>query len=293
VAEEQMKRMQKDVERLTVVIGATQGIGRHIAERAAERGDVVLGCARSRIDLTKLQDEVATSRAGAVIDVIAGDFLSASMNLETVTSRIAAHDGRVSVIISAAAIGPVGPLTRIDIDRWAQAVTANVVGTARLVAAISARLRPADLVVVFSGGGVGGPSPQPNLSAYTTSKAALMHLVEVAARESPDGPVLVAIAPGAFPTAFTDVVLQVDPGLAGAALLADVARTKAGEFDAGPLDALLDHLESADVGWLSGRTLSAKWDGPASLTAAANAGSSSDLYKLRRVDGAAITAAVW
>jgi NAD(P)-dependent dehydrogenase (short-subunit alcohol dehydrogenase family) len=293
VTQEQMKRMPKDVERLTVVIGATQGIGRHIAERAAGRGDAVLGCARSRIALGELRDEVATSRPGAVVDVIAGDFLSLSTNLDAVTSRIAAHDGKVSVIISAAAIGPVGPLSRIDIDSWAQAVTANVVGTARLIAAITARLRPTDLVVVFSGGGVGGPNPQPNLSAYTTSKAALMHLVEVAARESPDGPVLVAIAPGAFPTAFTNAVLQVDPDLAGAALLADVARTRAGEFDAGPLDALLDHLESADVGWLSGRTLSAKWDGPASLTVAATASPSNDLYKLRRVDGAAITAAVW
>ena len=275
--------------RLSVIVGASRGIGRHLAQRAYERGDEVVACARSGDELAAWQHVAAPDAA-----IVVGDFLAADANFEALAQRVAAHAGPASLIISAATIGPVGPLTRIDIESWAAALAANVVGTARIIAALTPTMSADDLVVVFSGGGVGGPNPQPNVSSYTTSKAALMHLIEVAARENLTGPALIAIAPGAFPTGFTDPVLAADAELAGAALLEDVVRTKAGQFDAGPLEALLDYLESGDVHWLSGRTLSAKWDGPDMLRALTEAGTpDDDLYKVRRVDGTGVTVVAW
>ena len=100
---------------------------------------------------------------------------------------------------------------------------------------------------------------------------------------------IVAVAPGAFPTSFTSAVLEAPATVAGEALLADVARTRALPFDASDLEGLLHYLEAAPRPALSGRTLSARRDTLdflASLDAA-----DQDLLRLRRVDGAAIVAA--
>lgn len=284
--------MSTHAPRLTIVVGASRGIGRHLAGRAAERGDAVLACARDGSELALLRE--AHSALSTSFEVAVGDFLSGGEYLDLVASRLSRHSGRVSLIVTAATIGPIGALRHVDMDEWARALELNVSGPARILAAMLPLLSAGDLVVLFSGGGVGGPNPQPNVSSYTTSKAALMHLLEVVARENPGGPAVLAIAPGAFPTGFTDPVFAADPTLAGPRLLDDVTRTKAGPFDAADLDQLLDYLETCDVAWLSGRCLSARRDTPARLRdRAASEQASPDLFRLRRVDGAGVVVQAW
>lgn len=281
--------MSPDPQRLTAVVGASRGIGRHLVLRAAVRGDAVLACARDHVALAELQAEHPES-----IEMLAGDFLGAGAELGPLADRLSDHSGPVSLIITAATIGPVGPITEVDIDEWARALQLNVAGPARILAATRPLLSTADLVVLFSGGGVGGPNPQPNVSSYTTSKAAIMHLLEVLARETPDGPTMVAIAPGSFPTGFTDPVMAADPALAGADLLADVGRTRSAAFDSDDLDQLLDYLEAQDVSWLSGRCLSARRDTPSTLQERTpEERNGPDLMRLRRVDGTGVVVRAW
>ncbi len=239
--------------RQTVVIGGSKGIGRHLALLAARRGDSVVVCARDEVALQAL---VADAGA-ATPETMAGDFMSSGAPLDALVDRIAAHAGPTTVLLCAASLGPVGALVRVDIERWAEALQVNVVGSARIIARLVPHLGAEDLLILFSGGGVGGPRPQPRVSGYTTSKVALTHLAEVVASENPGGPVIVAVAPGAFPTSFTSPVLEAPATVAGEALLADVARTRALPFDASDLEGLLHYLEAAPRPALSGRTLSA------------------------------------
>jgi NAD(P)-dependent dehydrogenase (short-subunit alcohol dehydrogenase family) len=277
--------------RLSVVVGATKGIGRHLVARSALRGDALVLCARDRAALEALRDD--TSQFEGSVELAVGDALAGD-NLTFLRAQVAVHEGPVSVLITAATIGPVGPLHLVDMPAWIGALATNVGGTARIVAELMPALGSDDVIVVFSGGGVGGPNPQPHVSSYTTSKIALMHLVEVAARENPEGPSVVAIAPGSFPTTFTDPVLDADPAIAGEQLLHDVRRTKQTPFDATALDELLDYLESADARWLSGRSLSARRDTPAALELRAEAERGShDLFRLRRVDGHGVVVNAW
>jgi NAD(P)-dependent dehydrogenase (short-subunit alcohol dehydrogenase family) len=281
-----------DAQRLTIVVGASRGIGRHLAGRAVERGDSVLACSRDGAELAALLE--AQPGLSGSCEVAVGDFLSGGDNLHLIAERLSRHSGRVSLIVTAGTIGPVGALHLVDVDEWTRALELNVSGPARILSAMLPLLSAGDLVVLFSGGGVGGPNPQPNVSSYTTSKAALMHLLEVVARENPDGPALVAIAPGAFPTGFTDPVLAADPALAGQKLLDDVRKTQQGPFDTADLDRLLDYLETVDVGWLSGSCLSARRDTPSTLRdRAASEQASPDLFRLRRVDGAGVVVRAW
>lgn len=274
-------------DRLTVVLGASRGIGRHLAKRAAANGDDVLLVARDGDALDQLATEL-TDHAKTV-RVIAADVLS-GQGLAEIEAALKAHSGRVSVFLTAAVIGPPGRIVDTDPDMWAQALNTNVVGTMRVMQRVHPVLSERDLAVVFSGGGVGGRNIQPRVSSYTTSKLALCHLVELLAREAPAAAgTVVAIAPGPFPTDFTRALLDQPLDVLGEALFNDITKNQQSDFDASRLDALLDHLETNDVRWLSGRTISARWETPEVLTALVDErGSDPDLFRIRRVDGDAV-----
>jgi NAD(P)-dependent dehydrogenase (short-subunit alcohol dehydrogenase family) len=250
----------------------------------------VLATGRRGDELQRLVGEAGPGRSDR-LEVLAGDFLAPGAPLDDVLGWLATGSGAVTVVISAATLGPVGALTTVDLEAWAGSLQANVVGTARILGALVPVLGADDLVLTFAGGGVGGPRPQPHVSSYTVSKTALSHLVEVVANENPGGPAVVAVAPGAYPTGFTAAVHEVDPALAGEALLADVAKTASLPFDTTDLDALVDYLESGAT-WLSGRTVSARRDSPERLAEMEDT-AGADLFRLRRVDGVGVVAQAW
>lgn len=279
-------------ERLTVVIGASRGIGRHLATVAASKGHTVLIAARNGNELELLADELMGFEVP--VSVLVGDLL-AGEGLDQLAAEIRSHEGPVGVYVTAATIGPVGPFLSMDLDAWSAALVANVAGTARVLQASLAAMKKTDIAVLFAGGGVGGPRTQPRVSSYTTSKAALANLVEVVARElGEDGAALMAIAPGAFPTGFNDAVLATDPEIAGEELLTDVTKNNAKEFDASRLDALIEYLEHVDCRPLAGRILSARWETPDALEESReDIRTSVDMFRLRRVDGDVVTARSW
>ncbi len=287
-----------DPRRLSVILGASRGIGRHLAQRAAANGDALFLAARDKASLEQLALELRDSAAGITVvgaDVLAGEGLTG------VGSALADHQGPSTVFVTAARLGPAGRMADIDPaawGAWGEALTANVVGTARILQTIAEHMKSDGLAVVFSGGGVGGPNPQSRVSSYTTSKTAICHIVEVLARESTasqePGPCVVAVAPGAFPTDLTRHLLEAPIAIIGDELHAEIIRTQNAEFDATDLDALLDYLESSDVRWLSGSTLSARWETPSRLDSIRSAGADiRDLFRLRRIDGDAVVANKW
>lgn len=258
------------------VVGGSRGIGAELARYYAARGIPTLALARTF-------PESLGSAQKQYCDVVS------MVGLRGLSSWLDACRAPRLVIVTAAMLGPVGPIQSVDMKAFAQAVTVNVMGAANVLATVIPALNSGDRVVMFLGGGVGGPTPQPRVPAYITSKSALTGLIESVARDPLTKVPVIGLAPGAFPTALTRPALEVPRGIAGEALVEQVTHSQSLPMDISRVLAALEAISSPLGLSLSGRHLSANRD---DLDAVARGcQQSDDLCRLRRVDGISVRVA--
>jgi len=162
--------------RAAVVTGATRGIGRAVAGQLAAAGALVCVTARDVDEVRSTADELGgIGVSGSVAD---------PDHLREVTERTLSAFGRIDVVVNNAATNqPYGPLMEAGPDAWREAFAVNVEAPLRLVQwAWRAWMREHGGSVVnvcTEGAGHVGP----NVGAYGTSKAALLHLTQQLAGE--------------------------------------------------------------------------------------------------------------
>ncbi len=94
------------------------------------------------------------------------------------------HAGPPSLMVAAAGIAAGGPIIDMDVDEWDRVQAVNLRGVMLSIQALArqvARTRTGGSVVAVSS--VNGIVADPGIGAYSASKAAVFHLVRVAARE--------------------------------------------------------------------------------------------------------------
>ena len=273
-----------------VVTGASRGFGRAVADHLARRGATVAVCARTAADL---EATAASLRARGVTVLTAAVDVSDEEAVRRFAATVAAQAGAVHALVNNAGIlGPVGRVDRLDLTAWQQALLVNTLGVVHTVAAFTPLMAESGGTVVnLSGGGIGGPGVQANISAYTASKAAVVSLTETLAVELAPLRIRVnAIAPGALPTDLMRPVLAVGPERSGSRLYETAQQLYEDAADE-PIAleencaALLDYLLDDASRPLTGRLLSARWDSVKALQADAKGLADSSLYTLRRIDG--------
>ncbi|MHC3467552.1 SDR family oxidoreductase [Streptomyces sp. 7R007] len=159
-----------------VVTGATRGIGRAVARELAAAGAHVCVTARDPEEARRTAEELG----GIGVSGNVGD----PAHLLEVTERTLGAFGRIDVVVNNAATNqPYGPLMEADPQAWRAAFGVNVEAPLRLVqGAWRAWMRE-------HGGAVvnvcteGATHVGPNVGAYGTSKAALLHLTRQLAGE--------------------------------------------------------------------------------------------------------------
>jgi 3-oxoacyl-[acyl-carrier protein] reductase len=138
-------------------------------------------------------------------------------------------------------------------------------------------------IVQLSGGGA--TTPLPNISAYASSKAAIVRFAESLALELKPFQVDVnTIAPGALDTRMLDEVLAAGPDAVGREFYDRMVATK--NEGGTPLErgaSLAVYLGSAASDGITGRLLSAVWDPWEGLAQYRTDLESSDVYTLRRI----------
>ncbi len=179
--------------RVTLVTGASQGIGRVIALTFAALGDTVVLAARNLDKLSAVAVEV--EQAGGDPIVVGTDVTSVE-SVQALVSRVVRERARIDVVVANSGVGgPVGNLWELDPDEWDAAFAVNVKGvflTAR--AAVPAMSEGGVFVVI---GSISGKRPLVGRSAYTSTKMALVGLTRTLALEAGERGIRVnLISPG-------------------------------------------------------------------------------------------------
>lgn len=266
-----------------VVTGAGRGIGKLIATDLAAQGANVVLCARTGSELEATAQEIRDEHA---VDVRTSATDVRDVEAVVDLARRCGDGGPVLGLVNCAGVlGPVGRIDSVDVADWLDAIAINIGGTAATCAAFAAGMIAAGegSIINFSGGGVGGPNLPGCLSAYTSSKAAVVALTETLAVELAPYDVRVnVVAPGPVATTFMRDVIERGPDLAGPELYAQTVEQQRASAPIEPLLTLVRFLLSPESVHVSGRFLSARWDDPAELAVGTL---SRSRFTLRRIDG--------
>lgn len=189
--------------KVAIVTGGSRGIGRSIAIALAEAGADVCVAARKPEALEESLAAVkATGQRGIAVPTNVRE-MAALQNLVDETKR---QLGRIDILVNNAATNPVfGPIANLDERAWDTVMNTNVKSAfflSKMVReAIKEHGQGGSIINVSSTGGFRASA---GLGAYSVSKAALIMLTKVCAKEwGPDGIRVNCIAPGLIRTEFS------------------------------------------------------------------------------------------
>jgi NAD(P)-dependent dehydrogenase (short-subunit alcohol dehydrogenase family) len=167
--------------RIALVTGSSRGIGAATAQALAAAGAHVVLTARKTRDLEAVEESIHQAGGNATI---APMDLAESDAIARLASAIAERWDRLDVlVINAAVLPPLTPVTQIEAKSFNQALTLNVLATQALLAAFDPLLKrsPAGRVIGLTSSVAA--EPRAYWGAYGASKAACEVLLECYGQE--------------------------------------------------------------------------------------------------------------
>jgi NAD(P)-dependent dehydrogenase (short-subunit alcohol dehydrogenase family) len=189
---------------VSVVTGASSGLGRRFAEDLARAGAVVVGIARRRQLLEELEERLRAVSPRSVTSVCDVSHTDA---YQAVLGEIEQEHGRIDVLVNDAGTGE--PRGEEGLDSYRAVMATNyfgaVAGTLAVLPGMLAR-RHGAVVNVSSDS---GRAPSPGEPSYSASKAALSAFTEaMAMRLEGTGVHLHVLYPGFVPTDMGTAAVQ-------------------------------------------------------------------------------------
>jgi NAD(P)-dependent dehydrogenase (short-subunit alcohol dehydrogenase family) len=268
-----------------LITGASQGLGKVIAEHFLREGANIAICARNEKDLAAARGELAGKFPARKVVAKTCDVSNEMQVNEMVAFALRELGSLQALVLNAGIYGPMGPTESVDLTEWRRAIDINLFGVLLPCRAAIPHFKKAGRgkIIVLSGGGA--TNPLPNISSYAASKAAVVRLMETLAEElKPHRVDVNAIAPGALATRLVDEVLAAGPEKVGTAFYEKNQQWKEKGATSPDLGAALAvYLASAQSDGITGKLLSAQWDPWRTLHEHREELAKTDIYCLRRI----------
>lgn len=169
--------------KIALVTGASQGIGRGIAEAlAAENASLVL-TARNLERLNQLAE--AFRSAGVAVLVVAAD-VTDEAQVREVFRQTKERFGRLDILVNNAGIFDGGPLDELSVETWDRVMATNLRGPFLCTREAMRMMKAQGGGRIINIGSISAQRVRLNSAAYSTSKHGLWGLTQVTALEGRD-----------------------------------------------------------------------------------------------------------
>lgn len=176
--------------RVAIVTGAAQGIGRAIAEKLDAGGATVVV---ADLNAEGANETAGTLQRGQAVEVD----VSSPESVDAMVAKVLEDNGKIDVLVNNAAIVPFIPWEDVDLEHWRKIIDTNLTGTYLCTRAAWKPMREAGygrIVNIASNSFLAGT---PNMNAYISAKGGVIGFTRALATEvGGDGITVNAVAPG-------------------------------------------------------------------------------------------------
>ena len=232
---------------VTLVTGATRGIGRAIAQILGAAGATVIGTATTdegAAKITRYLKEAGNAGTGLRLDVVDGSAVDAAI------ADIDARFGAIAILVNNAGITRDNLLLRMKDDEWDAIMATNLKPAFRLAKAVLRGMMKARYGRIIQIGSVVGASGNPGQANYAAAKAALVGFTKSLAQEVGSRNITInCVAPGFVDTDMTRAL----PDAQRAKLLEQIPLGRLGTPE--DIGHAVAFLASPQAGYITGATL--------------------------------------
>ncbi|MCY4555961.1 MAG: SDR family NAD(P)-dependent oxidoreductase [Chloroflexi bacterium] len=267
--------------KVALITGGGRGIGQAIARAYAAEGALLALAARTDAELQGTAEEIR-SEFGSDVTTVVTDVRD-RQQVEGAVAHALDRFGTIDVMVNNAGnTGEIGPLWKLDPDRWANVISVHVLGTYYGCRAVIPGMLERGSGRIVNMAGVGGP----NDTSYDAAKTAIINMTENLSVElAGTGVTVNAISPGSIHTRMWEEVRDMALAAGDMELYEKGVQVTSGGGASIERAAQLAVLLGSDAcGGLSGRLIRAALDAFEDIPARVEAIMSSDALLLRRVD---------
>lgn len=233
--------------KVTLVTGASRGIGRAIAVELGKRGATVIGTATSEAganDISNYLQQAGIKGKGMVLDVKSEESINECLN------NIVEENGAIEILINNAGITRDSLLMRMKLDQWEEVYATNLRSVFLLSKACLRGMMKSKFGRIINISSVVGSTGNPGQTNYVSTKAGMVGFSKSLAREIANRGITVnCVSPGFIQTDMTDNLTDDQKEH----ILASIPMGKMGDVE--DIAKAVGFLASEDAAYITGQTL--------------------------------------